>query len=293
MFLNRLMSYPLWTLLCAIFFPAVASIATFVCLRRAKTSRKMTGFFIIIPIYVALTVVFLSDTGEIMSDMLASAGSIPFPPFIGLLSAITLGIFSLNITALICGAGLLKPRGAIINSIASLLSLGLSAYITFSTWIAFKGTSSMATDLPIRAVFYKIPLPEFIGNSGTEMILLAILFIFLIVYFISLASLKTPEEIIKEGNERNRRNALSTRDQKPSSKRDIRIEDDIHACCACCEHATILKGDRSHMVCDSFGVVSCAHTCRKFLYDPLKRTARRPRSESHSNNEIPPELDHI
>ena len=46
--LASLMSYPLWTLVFAIFFPALAAIATFVCLRRANTARRLVGFFVIV-----------------------------------------------------------------------------------------------------------------------------------------------------------------------------------------------------------------------------------------------------
>ncbi len=291
MTLNNIMSYPLWTLLCAVFFPALAAIATFVCLRRASTLKKMTGFFIITPIYVALTVVFLSDTGAIMSDLLTGIG-LTFPPIVGFMSAITLGIFCLNMTALVCGAGLLKPRGAIINSAAALIFLALNIYITFSAWTAFASMSIRPLDLPVKAVFYKLgALPEFIGSSGAEMLSVALLFIFLIVYFLSFIALKSREEVIKEDIERKRRAALS----KPakSSKRELPEEDEIPECCACCEHATALKGDRIHMVCDSFGVVSSSHTCRKFLYDPLKRTASRPKIEPITSDETPIDLDHI
>ncbi len=293
MSLNSLMSYPIWTLLCAVFFPSIAAIATFVCLRRASTARKLTGFFIVIPIYVALTVVFLSDTGAIMSDMLEGCG-LSYPPIVGFMSAITLGIFCLNMTALVCGAGLLKPRGAIINSAASLIFFALNIYITFSAWTTFASMSISPLDLPVKAVFNKFgALPEFIGNSGAEMLSVALLFVFLIVYFLSFIALKSREEVIKEDIERKRRAALGNKQQKTPAKRDIPADDELPECCAYCEHATALKGDRIHMVCDSFGVVSSSHTCRRFLYDPLKRTAARPKIEPLESEDTILDLDHI
>ncbi len=293
MSLNSLMSYPIWTLLCAVFFPFIAAIATFVCLRRASTARKLTGFFIVIPIYVALTVVFLSDTGAIMSDMLEGCG-LSYPPIVGFMSAITLGIFCLNMTALVCGAGLFKPRGAITNAISSIIALAASIFFTYEVWAM---RIYFDTELPrydagcIYIHDLTSSLPEPIAEFGAEMLSVVLLFVFLIVYFLSFIALKSREEVIKEDIERKRRAALS----KPAraSKRDIPADDELPECCAYCEYATALKGDRIHMVCDSFGVVSSSHTCRRFLYDPLKRTAARPKIEPLESEDTILDLDHI
>jgi len=45
---------------------------------------------------------------------------------------------------------------------------------------------------------------------------------------------------------------------------------DIEPRCAYCVHAVILIGDE--FACKKYGVVSGGYECKKFKYDPLKRT---------------------
>ena len=304
--LFSLMSYPLWTLLLALFFPLVAAIATFVCLRRARLPRKMLGFFLIIPIFVILIVVFFSDTGSIMTDLLSSFG-IPYPPVIGFLCSVTLGIFCLNLTAMICGAGLFKKRGAIVNAIFSLIFFALEVFITYSTWtkyIALSEAGMLRYDGGVIYIKEALSfldmnfIPGFILESGIEILSLALLAIYLIAYFLTFIALKSPDEIAKEDLERRRRAALMNSGEKKAhtAKRAHRdeVEDENPECCACCEHATALKGDKFKMVCDKCGVVMSTHKCKSFLYDPLKRTAVRPKITpvSDETNDLSGE-DHI
>ena len=51
-------------------------------------------------------------------------------------------------------------------------------------------------------------------------------------------------------------------------------EYEIERFCAFCEHASPLIDD-SEMLCFHRGVVGKRFTCRKFIYDPLKRKPRR------------------
>ncbi|MGM9642216.1 MAG: hypothetical protein ACI3XI_03290 [Eubacteriales bacterium] len=298
MALNLLVSYPVWTLLCALFFPMLATIATFVCLRRANTSRRYVGFFVIIPIFVALIVVFLSDTGSIMTDLLASVG-LYYPPVVGFMAAITLGIFCLDLIALVCGVGLLKPRGAVTNAIATVIALGAEIFVLYSAWSCRLRFEDAVNDGFVINIGESLPffsfLPDVIQKSGVELVSLAILSLYLIVYFLSFIALRSPEQIMKEDLERRRRAALLNSPNSPSAKRhSAPEEEELPGVCAYCERATVLKGDRTHMVCDCFGVVSSCHTCRKFLYDPLKRTATRPRITPTEEEEAPPlDLDHI
>ncbi len=283
--LSLAMSYPLWTLLCAILFPIIAATATFVCLRRARTPRKMLGFFIITPIFVILIVVFLSDTGSIMTNLLSSL-NILYPPIVGFLAAIALGIFCLNLNAVICGAGLLKKSGAIVNTVATLICLAATIFITYSTWthyIEYTASEAVRKDGGVFYIKEALPfldeltfIPEFILESGIEILAFAVLVIYLIVYFLSFIALKSPEALVKEDLERRRRAALMNSDKAQKNVQREPEEDDHPDCCAYCEHATILKGDRLRMVCDKKGVVASSHVCRKFLYDPLKRNASRP-----------------
>ena len=295
--LFSLMSYPLWTLLSALFFPLVAAIATFVCLRRAHLPRKMLGFFLIIPILVILIVVFFSDTGNIMTDLLASLG-IFYPPVIGFLCSVTLGIFCLNLVAMICGAGLFKKSGVIVNAFFSLIFFAANLYVTYSAWTRYldcAASGAVRNDGGIIYIKEVLPfldiefIPDYILESGVEMLVLALLALFLIVYFLTFIALKSPEEIVKEDLERRRRAALmNSGTKKATSGIHTRHrgddEDTDSECCGCCEHATALKGDRLRMVCDKCGVVNATHKCKNFLYDPLKRTAVRPKITPLSEN---------
>ncbi len=296
--LASLMSYPLWTLVFAIFFPALAAIATFVCLRRANTARRLVGFFVIVPIYVALAVVVCGDTGGLVSKLIPCLQTYHS---IGTLAAIAFGIICLNFIGLICGAGILKRRGAIVNTVASIIAFFLNAFITYSAW-AFgdyiHSNELFRLDMHVISVRDAFPylrslgfIPYAILDSGVEILALAVFALFLIVYFLSFIPQKSAEEILKEDLERKRRAALAVsagrRDSIDKIAHSCAEENECTQCCECCEHATALKSDRTKMVCDRFGVVSATHKCRKFLYDPLKRKAFRPRIDTED------QLEHI
>lgn len=53
------------------------------------------------------------------------------------------------------------------------------------------------------------------------------------------------------------------------------MKPEIERFCKFCEHASALT-DPQVMLCRHKGVVSAAHVCRKFLYDPLKREPFAP-----------------
>lgn len=291
------MSYPLWTLVFALFFPILAAIATFVCLRRANTARRLIGFFIIVPIYVALAVVVCGDTGGLVSMLLPCLDTYPG---IGTLAAISFGIICLNFIGLICGAGILKRRGAITNTVASIIAFGINAFITYSAWafgdyIHSNGLFRYDNHvISVKDAFSSLEslgfIPSFILDSGIEILSLAVLTLFLIVYFLSFIPQKSADEIFKEELEHKRHAALAAGEKHINgnkSSHSCTDADECIKCCECCEHATALKSDRTKMVCDRFGVVSATHKCRKFLYDPLKRKAFRPRIDTED------QLEHI
>lgn len=291
--LASLMSFPIWTLVFAIFFPALAAIATFVCLRRANTARRLIAFFVIVPVYVARAVVLCGDTGGLVSTVLPCLRTYPG---IGTLAAICFGIICLNFIGLICGAGILKRRGAIVNTIASIIAFFLNAFITYSAW-AFgdyiHSNGLFRNDMHVISVKDAIPnledlgfIPSAILDSGIELLALAVLALYIIVYFLSFIPQKSAEEILKEDLERKRRAVLDG-GEKHSIRNSRSDSDECTKCCECCEYATSLKNDRTKMVCDKFGVVSATHKCHKFLYDPLKRKAFRPRID------IEDQLEHI
>lgn len=293
--LVSLFPYSLWTLAFALLFPILAAIATFVCLRRANTARRLIGFFVIVPIYAALAVIVCGDTGELISKI------IPYLrvyTVIGLMAAICFGIVCLNFIGLICGAGILKRRGAVTNTIASVLTFGIEAFLTYSAWdYAYKLFSAgiFYNDYNVIDIAEALPfladlgfIPSAILDSGIELLALAVLALYIIVYFLSFIPQKSKEEIFKEELERKRRAALAGGEKRGNIDKvshSCADSDECIKCCECCEHATALKGDRTKMVCDSFGVVSATHKCRKFIYDPLKRKAFRPRIDTEDQLE--------
>lgn len=48
----------------------------------------------------------------------------------------------------------------------------------------------------------------------------------------------------------------------------------IEKYCRYCEKASVLS-DGDAVVCSRYGVVDASHKCRRFRYDPLKRTPKR------------------
>ena len=288
--LAQIFPYPLWTLVFAIFFPALAAIATFVCLRRANTTRRTVTYFVIVPIYVAIAVIICGDTGGLISNVIPCLEAYPS---IGTLAAICFGIICLNFIALISGAGVLKRRGAITNTVASLIAFAINAFLTYSAWeFGARICSTGNYRLDMHVIYINDVFPAIVKISdyaasislGIEVLALAVLALFILVYFLSFIPQKSEEEILKEDLERKRRAALAEsaerRDSIDRIAHTCTDEDECTECCEFCEHATALKSDRTKMVCDSFGVVNATHKCRKFLYDPLTRKAFRPRIDT-------------
>ncbi len=57
---------------------------------------------------------------------------------------------------------------------------------------------------------------------------------------------------------------------------------DYEKMCVYCEHATPMY-DNTYMFCAKSGVVLATHMCKKFIYDPMKRTVRlRPKLNTMS-----------
>ena len=50
---------------------------------------------------------------------------------------------------------------------------------------------------------------------------------------------------------------------------------EIQQICAYCEHGKPILG-KNDVICSKKGLVPATHSCRKFLYTPLRRTPPRP-----------------
>lgn len=62
------------------------------------------------------------------------------------------------------------------------------------------------------------------------------------------------------------------------------IEKDLPHICKFCELAIPLIGD-TYMLCRKFGTVEIQHSCRRFLYDPLKHIPSPPLKILKPNDE--------
>ncbi len=63
-------------------------------------------------------------------------------------------------------------------------------------------------------------------------------------------------------------------------------ENDYRKVCLFCENATVINADEN-ILCRHHGIVSEDHCCRKYVYDPLKRTpVSKPKLEGLTKDEI-------
>ena len=58
-------------------------------------------------------------------------------------------------------------------------------------------------------------------------------------------------------------------------KKNNNIEANITKACEFCEFSVPLI-DESQVLCKKFGIVSCNYSCKKFIYDLLKRIPKVP-----------------
>ncbi len=61
------------------------------------------------------------------------------------------------------------------------------------------------------------------------------------------------------------------------------FDKNANKCCAYCTHASDFY--EQMVLCDKNGPVACDGLCRKFEYDPLRRTPVRPRTSPKKINE--------
>ena len=256
----NLFSAPFGVLFNIIFFIAVATIATFVCLKNAQKSCKLAGFFTAVPIFIIINVFILIAAYGIFPKFLPSLG---LYPIVGFLASVSLGMLCLSTIAFICGSGMLKPSGKVLNTTFSLVCFFINAYFTYTAWNFARYTyeselfryDSGRIDIKDALPFLKnVNLPDAVLDSGIEIPVIAVLVIFFTVYFISITVLKSQR-------------------LRFSADED---DDSLTRCCAYCEHAECIANCRTKMLCHHRGTISSSASCRKFVYDPLKRKAFRP-----------------
>ncbi|MCQ2354589.1 MAG: hypothetical protein MJ102_05725 [Clostridia bacterium] len=299
--------FSVWTLICAVLLPVLCAAAVFVFLRRASISRKLICYFVTTPIYVAVTVFVFGDLTDIAERILPRVHEVCLP-FVGFISALTVGILYLSIASLICGAGIMRRGGAVANAITTIICFILSGCLTYASWTFCADPASMEysiySTLPLRFI---LPtgtagiVPEAILNSGIDLISAIIFILFLIAYFLCFLSTRNTESTYREDDlpedeysPLNEDVPIDNRRRMRSLRREMRDEEkgnvsadkaaEFESCCAYCEHARRLTGDSGNSLCDFNGIVNASHICRKFVYDPLKRMPSRVNSEFSAQN---------
>lgn len=268
-----------WTLASTILFSIIAAIATFVLLKSAPRSHKLTGFFTVVPTCIIINTVVFADLFDVFTKLVPHFG---LYPIVGFLASVCLSILGLFLIAVFCGRSVLNKKGAVINATLSLVCLFIDTYLTYSAWKFARDTyKAELFRHDAGMIDIKDALPYITSDFGIEIPIVAVLFIFLIVYFISLTALKSPEEIRKDDIAR--RGAFTYGSKKQPIADD---NDSFVRCCAYCEHADCIESSRARMQCHYKGIVPSSGVCRKYVYDPLKRKAFRPRISSLDTSDI-------
>ena len=249
-------AYSFYTLACAVIFPVAAAVAVFACLRRAGTVRKILGYFISMPVYVALCIFVLCEPQKSVLPLLSGTGlTVNQPELAGFLAAVTLGIVYLGIVSLICGAGMKKRGLKIMNAALTVVAAALCAFLTVMSHLLIPEAVNTAAPPTVGALFGYFGL-EFSCGIGLDIVAAAVLPIYLVTYFVS---------FIGAGK------AAVDDDGSVLHAAGGRFDPAIEPYCAICEHATFLKDSPGRMLCKRYGVVAEDHSCRRFEYDPLKR----------------------
>ena len=255
-----LSSAPLGVLFNTVFFTTLATIATFVCLKSVQRSRKLAGFFSAVTVFILTNVLIFIGAEGIFPKLLPALG---LYPIVGFLASVSLGMLCLSIISVICGSGALKRSGKVLNTIFSFVCFIINAYFTYSAWDFARYTyeselfryDAGRIDIKDALPFLKnASLPEALLDSGIEIPVIAVLIIFLAVYFISITVLKSQTLHLSADED----------------------DDSLNRCCAYCEHAECIENCRTKMLCRHKGTVASSGSCRRFVYDPLKRKAFRP-----------------
>lgn len=243
--------YSLYTLACAVFFPLIAALAVFLCLRRAGTVRRILGYFLSMPVYVCVCVFLLCEPQNVLCPLLLKLGIEIFQPeAVGFLLAIGFGVLYLGIVAMICGAGVQKKVGYICSLILTLLFTAVCAAAAIMAHLLVTAVVDTLAPPTITGLF------EYFGVSlkcdiSLDILSAAAAIIYMIGYFLCFIG--------------------AAREDEAKARRPRLAVPDIEPCCAVCEYATLLKDSPNMVLCAKRGVVAEDHICRRFMYDPLKR----------------------
>ncbi len=251
--------YSFYTLACAVIFPVAAAFAVFGGLRQVGTVKKILSYFIPMPIYTSLCIFLLCEPHESVIPVLERAGlalSLSQPEVVGFLSALALGIFYLGVVELICGAKVMKRGLCALNVVCTLIFTAFDGFITCMAHVVVPSPVNTLAAPSLGKLLAKFGLSSS-SDVGLDIIAVAAAVIYMVIGFICLIGARAPV-----GGE-----ALS------AAKSDYNAA--IEPRCDVCQYARHLKDDEGNVLCDKTGVVSGAHRCRRFLYDPLKRRPAR------------------
>ena len=256
-------AYSFYTLACAVIFPVLAALAVFCGLRRAGTVRKILVYFISMPIYSALCIFLLCEPQKSLLPLLERAGlvlSVSQPEVVGFLAALTLGVLYLGVVSLVCGARTMMRGLWVMNLVLT--------YMAHAVVPSPVKTVSAPT-LGKAFEYFGISLSADFGLDLTTLLAAAV---YIIICFVSLTG---ASRILREERTSLRRPA------------DADYDAAIEPCCSVCQFARQLRDSAAEVLCDKVGVVAGDHSCRRFVYDPLKRRPARLPAQSENAASLP------
>lgn len=267
-------AYSFYTLACAVIFPVLAALAVFCGLRRAGTVRKILVYFISMPIYSALCIFLLCEPQKSLLPLLERAGlvlSVSQPEVVGFLAALTLGVLYLGVVSLVCGARTMMRGLWVMNLVFTLIFTAFSGFLTYMAHAVVPSPVKTVSAPTLGKAFeyFGINLSADFGLDLTALLAAAV---YIIICFVSLTG---ASRILREERTSLRRPA------------DADYDAAIEPCCSVCQYARQLKDSAAEVLCDKVGVVAGDHSCRRFVYDPLKRRPARLPAQSENAASLP------
>ena len=267
-------AYSFYTLACAVIFPVLAALAVFCGLRRAGTVRKILVYFISMPIYSALCSFLRCEPQKSLLPLLERAGlvlSVSQPEVVGFLAALTLGVLYLGVVSLVCGARIMMRGLWVMNLVFTLIFTTFSGFLTYMAHAVVPSPVKTVSAPTLGKAFeyFGISLSADFGLDLTALLAAAV---YIIICFVSLTG---ASRILREERTSLRRPA------------DADYDAAIDPCCSVCQYARQLKDSAAEVLCDKVGVVAGDHSCRRFVYDPLKRRPARLPAQSENAASLP------
>ena len=265
-------TYRIWTLICAVFFPAVCAVAVFGALFRADGKRKLTVYFITLPVYFSLTAFVFTDLAHSASIFVPDAGNI-FSDVSGFISALAFGIVYLGINVLICSPGVMKISGRTAAAVMTVIFFTIEALTVVNVIIVSPSGKPAPSTGSVFPFVSRLPKPfDFLKDLIIDVPAAAIAVLCIVLLFLCFFANKTSAEI------RNDDIAALRKSRKKAGKAE---EPADKSECSVCRYASHLKTDKRSVLCEYHGIIAPDGFCDRFEYDPLKRIPERKKHEKN------------